>query len=295
MAHILFEHVNVDFPIYNAKNRSLKNKVMQAATGGKVSFGAEGTVIRSLEDVSFEIKEGERVGLVGHNGAGKSTLLRALSNVYAPTAGKAEIRGEIGSLVDIGLGIDGEATGRENIFIRGALLGLRRKEIERQFDEIVGEIVNAHGLAHVDGCATHLALVQDEASHLDAGTCLYAYHLFAHKAALVHVAGHAAGGVAAHLGLCTVGVEHAHAHISPVGGLHDHKAVGAYAEVAVGNPLRKSRGIVHVFGKAVDVHVVVAAALHLGKFDGFHAFLLHGRTKSPGQKPFFRECSDLSR
>lgn len=162
MAHITFEHVNIDFPIYNAKNRSLKNKVMQAATGGKVSFGAEGTVIRSLEDVSFEIKEGERVGLVGHNGAGKSTLLRALSNVYAPTSGKAIIDGEIGSLVDIGLGIDGEATGRENIFIRGALLGLRRKEIERQFDEIVefselGEFINMPVRTYSSGMHLRLA------------------------------------------------------------------------------------------------------------------------------------------
>lgn len=162
MAHITFEHVNIDFPIYNAKNRSLKNKVMQAATGGKVSFGAEGTVIRSLEDVSFEIKEGERVGLVGHNGAGKSTLLRALSNVYAPTSGKAIIDGEIGSLVDISLGIDGEATGRENIFIRGALLGLRQKEIERQFDEIVefselGEFINMPVRTYSSGMHLRLA------------------------------------------------------------------------------------------------------------------------------------------
>ena len=162
MAHIAFEHVNIDFPIYNAKNRSLKNKVMQAATGGKVSFGAEGTVIRSLEDVSFEIKEGERVGLIGHNGAGKSTLLRALSNVYAPTSGSATIDGEIGSLVDIGLGIDGEATGRENIFIRGALLGLRRKEIERQFDEIVefselGEFINMPVRTYSSGMHLRLA------------------------------------------------------------------------------------------------------------------------------------------
>lgn len=162
MAHITFEHVNIDFPIYNAKNRSLKNKVMQAATGGKVSFGAEGTVIRSLEDVSFEIKEGERVGLIGHNGAGKSTLLRALSNVYAPTSGRATIDGEIGSLVDIGLGIDGEATGRENIFIRGALLGLRRKEIERQFDEIVefselGEFINMPVRTYSSGMHLRLA------------------------------------------------------------------------------------------------------------------------------------------
>ena len=162
MAHIVFEHVNIDFPIYNAKNRSLKNKVMQAATGGKVSFGAEGTVIRSLEDVSFEIKEGERVGLVGHNGAGKSTLLRALSNVYAPTAGRVEIVGEIGSLVDISLGIDGEATGRENVFIRGALLGLKRKDIEERFDEIVefselGEFIDMPVRTYSSGMHLRLA------------------------------------------------------------------------------------------------------------------------------------------
>lgn len=147
MAYIIFDHVNIDFPIYNAKNRSLKNKVMQAATGGRVSFGSEGVVVRSIEDVSFSISEGERVGLIGHNGAGKSTLLRALAKVYAPTSGRVEVVGEIGSLVDIGLGIDGEATGRENIFIRGALLGLQKSEIEKKYDEIVefselGEFIN---------------------------------------------------------------------------------------------------------------------------------------------------------
>ncbi len=137
MAHIVLDHVTVDFPIYNARNRSLKNTVMQAATGGAVNFGTDRTIIRSLDDVSFTLSEGDRVGLVGHNGAGKSTLLRTLSKVYYPTSGSADIEGEIGSLVDISLGIDQEATGRENIFIRGALLGLSRSEIEDNFQEIV--------------------------------------------------------------------------------------------------------------------------------------------------------------
>lgn len=137
MTRIIFDHVSVDFPIYNANNRSLKNKIMQTATGGTVSFGAEGTVIRSLDDISFKLYPGDRVGLVGHNGAGKSTLLRTLGKVYEPTGGSAVIDGEIGSLVDISLGIDPEATGRENIFIRGALLGLSKRQIEESFDEIV--------------------------------------------------------------------------------------------------------------------------------------------------------------
>ncbi|QIL89350.1 ABC transporter ATP-binding protein [Microbulbifer harenosus] len=138
MTVIDFKNASVDFPIYNAGGRSLKKRLMQVATGGQISADGQGRVIvRALEDLSFEFSEGECVGLVGHNGAGKSTLLRVLSGVYSPTEGEVSIRGAVGSLIDISLGIDQEATGRENIYIRGALLGLSRRKIDAALDNII--------------------------------------------------------------------------------------------------------------------------------------------------------------
>ena len=93
--------------------------------------------MRALQNINLEFKHGDRVGLLGHNGAGKSTLLRVLSGVYKPTSGQVAINGQVASLIDVSLGIDSEATGRENIFIRGALLGLRKKQINEQLEEII--------------------------------------------------------------------------------------------------------------------------------------------------------------
>lgn len=137
MAYIELKDACVDFPIFNANNRSIKNTLLQAATGGRVDFGANATIVRSLDKINLTVKSGERVGLIGHNGAGKSTLLRTLTRVYKPTHGSATIVGKVGSLVDIGLGIGKEATGLENIFIRAALLGISRDEIENKLDEII--------------------------------------------------------------------------------------------------------------------------------------------------------------
>jgi lipopolysaccharide transport system ATP-binding protein len=94
-------------------------------------------VVRALEGLNFTLRDGDRVGLLGHNGAGKSTLLRLLSGVYVPSSGSARIDGEIGSLIDISLGIDPEATGRENIHLRGALLGMGKAELAERMDEII--------------------------------------------------------------------------------------------------------------------------------------------------------------
>lgn len=138
MASIIFNNVCVDFPIYNANGRSLKKRLIQVATGGQLGSDQQGrVVVRALENLSFSLKDGDRVGLLGHNGAGKSTLLRVLSGVYAVSSGTAHVKGEIGSLIDISLGIDPEATGRENIFLRGGLLGMSRAEIFDRVEEII--------------------------------------------------------------------------------------------------------------------------------------------------------------
>lgn len=91
----------------------------------------------ALKDVSFEIKQGDVVGLIGKNGAGKSTLLKVLSKITEPTSGKAYIRGRVASLLEVGTGFHPELTGRENIFLNGAILGMKRYEIKKKFDEIV--------------------------------------------------------------------------------------------------------------------------------------------------------------
>lgn len=138
MASIVFDQVSVDFPIYNASGRSLKKQLMRATTGGRLGADPQGRVIvRALEGLSFRLSAGDRVGLLGHNGAGKSTLLRLLGRVYEPTAGSVRIEGRIGSLIDVSLGIDPEASGRENIYLRGAMLGLTRAQIQHHFDDIV--------------------------------------------------------------------------------------------------------------------------------------------------------------
>jgi len=138
MTHIRMNNVSVDFPIYNTTGRSLKNQLMQAATGGRMGSNEQGrVVVRALQNICLDLKEGDRLGVLGHNGAGKSTLLRVISGVYEPIEGFLEVQGKITSMIDLSLGMDGEATGIENIYLRGALLGFNRQWLSSKISNIV--------------------------------------------------------------------------------------------------------------------------------------------------------------
>jgi lipopolysaccharide transport system ATP-binding protein len=109
-----------------------------AVTGGKLNSSQRGNVsVKALDGISLEIKSGDRLGIVGHNGSGKSTLLRLLSGIYEPTSGAISRAGSIASLVDIGLGISPESSGIENIKLRGALMGISKKHLQKNLDDIV--------------------------------------------------------------------------------------------------------------------------------------------------------------
>jgi ABC-2 type transport system ATP-binding protein/lipopolysaccharide transport system ATP-binding protein len=137
MAKIQVNGVSVQFPIYDADTRSIKSHLMSISTGGRIGRDAGNRIcVEALDDVTLAIEHGDRVGLIGNNGAGKTTLLRVLAGIYEPTRGTVEVEGCVAPLFNVGLGIDPEATGFENIYLRGAFLGLSRQEIRARIDEI---------------------------------------------------------------------------------------------------------------------------------------------------------------
>lgn len=126
----------VDFPIFDAKTRSLKKAFLGKAGGAIGRNDSNVVVVEALRDITMSLREGDRVGLVGHNGAGKSTLLRLLAGIYEPTRGHARVRGRVAPVFDLGVGMDPEISGYENIVIRGLFLGMTRKQMMSRMDEI---------------------------------------------------------------------------------------------------------------------------------------------------------------
>lgn len=137
MSSVIAKDVVVDFPVYGTGHRSFRSAVLRAATGGALArAGGDRVVVRALDGLTFNFKEGDRVGLLGHNGSGKSTLLRVVAGAYEPVSGSISVNGNITSMLSITLGIDYEATGYENIFLLGAVLGQSRQQMRERFDDI---------------------------------------------------------------------------------------------------------------------------------------------------------------
>jgi ABC-type polysaccharide/polyol phosphate transport system ATPase subunit len=132
-----FHNVTVQYPIYNSRSMSLRNQLVRISTGGRIeSESGHIQIVTALRDVSFTINEGDAVALIGHNGAGKSTLLRTMAGVYTPVEGHVERRGRVATVLDLGMGMDPELSGYENITRMSMLLGMRKKEIQEQIAEI---------------------------------------------------------------------------------------------------------------------------------------------------------------
>src|SRR3974390_2465296 len=117
--------------------REFVRKTADMVHGRQIIQGDETEEFWALKDVSFEVKQGEVLGIIGRNGAGKSTLLKVLSRITEPSEGRVTLRGRVASLLEVGTGFHNELTGRENIFLNGAILGMTQKEIRQKFDEIV--------------------------------------------------------------------------------------------------------------------------------------------------------------
>ncbi len=155
--------MSIEFPIFENSHRSLKKKVLNLSTGGRIGKDAgKHTVVRALDNLNFEIRKGERVGLFGHNGSGKTTLLRTLSGVYSPVNGQLITQGRIASLLDVSSGMDPDATGFENIYLRGIMDGLKPSVIKRRMEDIadfteLGEYLNLPVRTYSSGMSLRLA------------------------------------------------------------------------------------------------------------------------------------------
>jgi len=137
MARLRFDNVTVQYPIYNSRGMSLRNQLVRIGTGGRIeSESGHMTLVTALRDVSFELKDGDAVGLMGHNGAGKTTLLRAMAGIYTPTAGQIVREGKLATVFEVGAGMDPELSGYDNIIRMGLMMGMSPNEAHASISDI---------------------------------------------------------------------------------------------------------------------------------------------------------------
>jgi len=137
MPSVRLRHVSVEFPIYQAGSRSLKKILISGTTKGNLARDAFDRVnVRALSDITFDIENGERVGIIGPNGAGKTTLLKVLAGIYKPTQGRVHIAGRTMALINASVGLNPDATGRENIILRGMYMGIHPHAMREHINSI---------------------------------------------------------------------------------------------------------------------------------------------------------------
>lgn len=137
MSILKFENVTVKYPIYNASSQSIRKQLVRIGTGGRIGNQDERIVtVTAVENVSFELKNGDALGLIGHNGAGKSTLLRTMAGIYSPTSGNIIRQGRVATVFELGAGMDPELSGYENIMRMLMLMGFSRSSVKGKIAEI---------------------------------------------------------------------------------------------------------------------------------------------------------------
>lgn len=137
MARLVFENVTVQYPIYNSRGMSLRNQLMRFGTGGRIEAEAgHVNLVTALKDVSFELRDGDSIGLIGHNGAGKTTLLRTMAGIYTPTSGRVVREGKLATVFEIGAGMDPELSGYDNIVRMGLIMGMTLAEAQARIPDI---------------------------------------------------------------------------------------------------------------------------------------------------------------
>ncbi|TKI04223.1 ABC transporter ATP-binding protein [Martelella alba] len=136
MAELVFNEVTIAYPIYNARSQSLRRQLVRMGSGGRIGGGGGVVTVTALNRVSFTLRDGDAVGLIGHNGAGKSTLLRAMAGIYPPTSGNVARVGTVATVFELGAGMDAELSGYENILRMLLLLGHNLKQAKAKIPDI---------------------------------------------------------------------------------------------------------------------------------------------------------------
>jgi len=170
VTHLTAFNISIDFPLYHSDNRSLKKTVFGAAAGRFGEDNKHRPVVQALRDISFTLRSGDRLGLIGSNGSGKTTLLRALSGIYQPSNGSLSMEGRLTSLLDPSQGMNMELTGRENIRLRGLFLAMPKPDIARLESDVedfaeIGEFIDLPVRNYSSGMVVRLAFAMATAVH----------------------------------------------------------------------------------------------------------------------------------